>query len=293
MPDLPISGLTPATSLLAGDEYGINQGLNSRKVNYQQLLALPNIDVLISGTPFSTATIGRVLNATAAVTMTTKTAVEADQLAIEAGTMWPIEATGGIVTVAEGVGVTLEFYDGSSITTGPKAVSIGATAVLRKISDTVYRIMTNETPAAGGGSPGLEIIQNIGETLPAGGLFTSTAFDIAAGDVIVYEIMADKDNGDQVSLGFDVTNITIPNLQMDSNTQLADNVYLKGMLTVQANGTPQLSVRANYVRTVTVTEDFNSGVGTAIVGTVSVNITIDEQIFCDDYRMKGYIARVL
>lgn len=143
MADLPISGLTPGTPL-SGDEFAINQGLASRKVNYMQLVASPNFDVSMSGTPFSSGTVGRHLNAIAVVTMTTFDSVESNQTVLSPGTMWPIEAELGIVTVAPGAGVTLEYFDGASIQSGGTVdLAVGSGAVLRKVSDSVYRITGN------------------------------------------------------------------------------------------------------------------------------------------------------
>lgn len=142
MPDLPISRLD-ATSPLAGDEFAINQGLMSKKLNWMQLLGSPNMDVAASGTPFSVGAVGKHLNATATITCTTFTSVESNQLAIEPGTMWPLEMELGVVTLVEGAGVTLEWFDGSSVQTGTRTLAIGSGAMLRKVSDTVYRITGN------------------------------------------------------------------------------------------------------------------------------------------------------
>ena len=142
MADLPISGLG-ATSPLAGDEFAINQGLLSKKLNWMQLLASPNLNISASGTPFSVGTIGRHLNALAAVTMTTFDDVESNQLAIEPGTVWPIQCELGIVTLNPGTDVTLEWFDGSSIQTGSRTLAVGSDNKLRKVSDSVYRLTGN------------------------------------------------------------------------------------------------------------------------------------------------------
>ena len=115
----------------------------SAKVTRQQFIASPNFDVSMSGTPFSIGTIGSHINATAAVTLTTFDSVESNQLAIEDGTMWPIEAELGVVTLAEGAGVTLEWFDGAAIQTGTRTLAVGSGALLRKVSDSVYRLTGN------------------------------------------------------------------------------------------------------------------------------------------------------
>lgn len=144
MADLPISGLPAATVMNATDEYGIAPlNLPSAKVTRQQMLASPNQDVSMSSTPFSIGTIGRTINATAVVTLTTFDSVESNQLAIEDGTRWPIEAELGIVTLAEGAGVTLEWFDGSSVQTGTRTLAVGSESVLRKVNDALYRITGN------------------------------------------------------------------------------------------------------------------------------------------------------
>lgn len=143
MPDKPISGLDPAITALPGDEFAINQGLLSKKLTTAQILRSPNLDVAISGTPFSFGAIGQHINATAAVTMTTFDSVESNQLAIPVGTMWPLECELGAVTLVPGAGVTLEWFDGSAVQTGTRTLSIGSGTVLRKVSNTVYRLTSN------------------------------------------------------------------------------------------------------------------------------------------------------
>jgi len=296
MPDLPISGLAAQSNLLAGDEFGINQSLSSFKVNYQQILALPRIDVLISGTPFSTATIGRQLNAVAAVTMTTMTSVEADQLAIENGTQWGIWAEIGAVTVAEGAGVTLEYYDGSSITTGSKVVPIGAFAVVTKIDDETYRITTNES-AGGGGSPGLEIIQNINETLSAGGQFQSTTFDIDLGDYFIIDIMFTKPGGDQVSLDFDLTgDMNLVNFSLDDQVNISSRGRIQMTIAIHASGDYVVVADGMFFENVSQFLSRDSFISSSPItggGGESTSLTIDENIFSDDYQLTGYIAKVL
>ena len=171
MADLPISGLPPVATPLANDEFASNQGGNSAKQTRQQLLALPSLDLSMSGTPFSTGTIGQLLNATAVIVATTFDSVEIQQTQIVNGTQWRIDATGGAVTVTPGAGVTLEYYNGSSVVAGAKVLAVGVSGILTKISNSLYRITTNES-SGGGGSPGLEIIQKIDTTLSSGGTFT-------------------------------------------------------------------------------------------------------------------------
>ncbi len=144
MADLPISGLPPASVMAATDEYGIAPLNNpSLKVTRQQMIASPNIDVSMSSTPFSIGTIGSHINATAVVTRTIFDFDESNQLAIEDGTMWPIEAELGIVTLVEGAGVTLEWFDGAAVQTGTRTLAVGSGSVLRKVNDAVYRITGN------------------------------------------------------------------------------------------------------------------------------------------------------
>ena len=144
MADLPISGLPPAATMIATDEYGIAP-LNSAsaKITRQQMLASPNFDISMSSTPFSIGTIGNHINATAAVTLTTFDSVESNQLAIEDGIMWPIEAELGIVTLVAGAGVTLEWFNGSSVQTGSRILAVGSESVLRKVNDALYRLTGN------------------------------------------------------------------------------------------------------------------------------------------------------
>ena len=75
--------------------------------------------------------------------MTTFDSVESNQLAIVNGTMWPIEAELGIVTLVPGAGVTLEWFDGSAVQVGTRTLSIGSGSVLRKVSNMVYRLTSN------------------------------------------------------------------------------------------------------------------------------------------------------
>ncbi len=144
MADLPISGLPPAATMIATDEYGIAPlNAESKKVTRQQMLASPNFNVSMSSTPFSIGTIGSHINAIAVVTLTTFDFDESNQLAIEDGTMWPIEAELGAVTIVAGAGVTLEWFDGAAIQTGTRILAVGSGAVLRKVSDSVYRLTGN------------------------------------------------------------------------------------------------------------------------------------------------------
>ena len=144
MADLPISGLPPASTMNSTDEYGIAPlNSDSQKVTRQQMLASPNFDVSMSITPFSIGTIGRTINATAVVTLTIFDFDESNQLAIEDGTRWPIEAEFGAITLAEGAGVTLEWFDGAAVQTGNRTLAVGSESVLRKVDDSTYRITGN------------------------------------------------------------------------------------------------------------------------------------------------------
>jgi hypothetical protein len=294
MADLPISGLPPVTVPGANDEFGINQGLTSFKVNRQQMLALPNFDVSMSMTPFSIGTIGMVINATAAVTLTTFDSVESNQTAIEDGTMWAIEAEGGDVTVAEGAGVTLQYFDGSSVVTGSKVVPTGATAMLRKVNDTTYRIMTNEGSGGGGGggSTGLETIQIISETLSAGGTFTSDNFDASPGDIIIFDITFTKPSGDSVDLDFNMgTGFTLVNVNLTDQVNLSTQGRIRAMLGINDEGDWVFQVDGQFIDGSTLTRDHSGDTG-SIGATQNTNFQIDENIFNDDYELTGYIARV-
>lgn len=298
MADLPISGLPPIATPGAGDESAWNQGLNSGKMSRQQLLALPSLDVSMSGTPFSTGTIGRAINATAVVTLTTFDSVQAQQTEIEDGTMWPIEAEGGIVTISAGAGVTLEFFDGSTVLTGDKDLAIGAVGVLRKVSNTVYRLTTNEAASAGGGSvPGLEVIQSIDAIISAGGTFTSSNFDVDPGDVIIFEFFGDKDNGDQTIFSFQIGGAPfLVNTTVSSAAQIRVYYQINGRIAIRAsNGDFLFSVKAHmFSDDGASNDDADAFIDTAAVTTTeSINIQMSEENFSDEVRLYGYIARVV
>ena len=143
MANLPISGLPPLSSG-ATDQYAINKSGVTGRVETHQMLSLPTLDIAVDGTPFSVANTVRTINSTAVVTLTTFDDTEAGQVAITNGTRWRIDATGGIVTIAPGANVVLEYYSGSSIVAGAKVIAVGVSAVLIKISNTLYRVVTNE-----------------------------------------------------------------------------------------------------------------------------------------------------
>ena len=142
MADLPISSLPPSTPLFS-DEVASAQGGISVKLTRMRSLASPNLQITMSGTPFSTGSIGFHLNVSAAVTMTTFDSTEFNQTIIEDGTMWPIEVTPTAANIAPGTGVTLEWFDGTAVVTGARVIAAGSGAVLRKVSNTLYRLTGN------------------------------------------------------------------------------------------------------------------------------------------------------
>lgn len=166
MANLPISGLPPLSSG-ATDQYAINKSGVTGRVETHQMLSLPTLDIAVDGTPFSVANTVRTINSTAVVTLTTFDDTEAGQVAITNGTRWRIDATGGIVTIAPGANVVLEYYSGSSIVAGAKVIAVGVSAVLIKISNTLYRVVTNESAGGGGGGQVDSVVAGAGIAVDA------------------------------------------------------------------------------------------------------------------------------
>jgi hypothetical protein len=166
--------------------------------------------------------------------------------------------------------------------------------MLRKVNNTTYRIMTNEgSGGGGGGQAGFEIIQKISETLSAGGTFTSDNFDVAAGDIIVWDITFTKPNGDQVILQYDMgTGFTLTNVTTTDFANTSTQGRITGQLAVNDEGDWVFHVELESIDGTTVTRDHDGDTG-SIGGTQNTNIQIEETVFSDDYELTGYIARVI
>lgn len=143
------------------------------------------------------------------------------------------------------------------------------------------------------GAGGLTIIQKIDETLSAGNTFTSTAFNVAAGDVIIFDITFTKGNGDQVLLDFNLGGtLTITNVGLSDNAGTSTFGRIQGSLTVRANGDYLFSVNGEFLDGSTVARGFDADSNSGIVGSEATSIQISETAFTDDYELTGYIARV-